>query len=103
MSDRITERMLQGLVDDLNRLMGENPAAMTRQEDDRWTWNVGTFMLSHAYGGVELERVSNTSGGVGCPLGSGHVTKRELYYRLRGYLQGLRDMRDHLQGSVNFR
>jgi len=45
--------------------------------------------LDYAYGGVELCQMVTVGGGVTCPLGSGHVSKRELANKLWAFIAGL--------------
>ena len=99
MSDRITDRDLDGVVALINRTFGESEAAYTRDAEG-FHANVGAFTLSHAYGGVELHRISNASGGVSTPLGStGHVPKRELYGLMHAFLRGIEAWNAHLDGT----
>lgn len=76
---RITEKQLQALVDRLNEKANIVHPSMR---------NVGTYMLSFAYGGVSLHRIMNESGGVDDVFRCGHVPKRDLYNRVQSYLLG---------------
>lgn len=78
--DRITQKDLETLVKAINTAKGiENPQ-----------WNtVGSYQLSYAYGGVQLHRVCNTSGGVSTVSTGGYGTKRQLYVFMKGMLNGL--------------
>ena len=76
---RITEKQLQTLVDRLNEKASIVHPSMR---------NVGTYMLSFAYGGVSLHRLMNESGGVDDVFSCGHVPKRDLYNRVQSYLLG---------------
>ena len=88
MATRITISNLEAVVARINRLTG-SPATPWRREGDRSRANIGNYHLSQCYGGVCLHRMSNESGGVTTPLGSGHVPKRELYYQLQAVVSGL--------------
>ena len=88
MATRITIANLEAVVARINRLTG-SPATPWRREGDRSRANIGNYHLSQCYGGVCLHRMSNESGGVTTPLGSGHVPKRELYYQLHAFVSGL--------------
>lgn len=88
MTTRITISNLEAVVARINRLTG-SPAAPWRREGDRSRANIGNYHLSQCYGGVCLHRMSNESGGVTTPLGSGHVPKRELYEQLHAFLRGI--------------
>ena len=86
--DRITQKDLQYVVDRINRITG-SPMAPWKREGDKMTAQIGNYHLSGAYGGVCLHRITNEGGGVTCPIGMGHVPKRELYERMHAYIAGL--------------
>jgi hypothetical protein len=88
MRTRITEKQLQAIVDRINTVTGSPMTSYTRN-GDKFTANIGNYHLSFAYGGVELDRMVSVGGGVTCPLGSGHVPKRELAEKLWAFLAGL--------------
>lgn len=85
---RITEKQLEQLVEYINKLTNSPQESYTRT-DSSFTANVGNFHLYHAYGGVNLHRMSNTGGGVSTPVGMGTRTKRELYNDLQSFIRGL--------------
>lgn len=87
--DRITIKRLETLIHRLNTLTGENPEPYTRGEDGRWRANVGTYTLSRAYGGVQLERMHSEGGGVTAPLGIGHTSNRDLWERVHAMIRGI--------------
>lgn len=84
MTQRITDKQLQAIVDRLNRVTG-SPAAPYIDGKAQ----IGNFHLSHAYGGVCLHRMYNESGGVSSPLSTGHITKRELAGLMYAFLAGI--------------
>lgn len=84
MTIRITDSMIQSRIDRLNKLTGAPAERYTNGKA-----NVGNFHRSHAHGGVCLRRMYNDGGGVTTPLGSGHVTKRELFDALGHFLAGI--------------
>ncbi len=86
--DRITEARLEAIVKRINEVT-KSPMTPWRKEGGRIKANIGNYHLSFAYGGVELNRMCNEGGGVTCPLGSGHTTKRDLANRMWAYLAGL--------------
>jgi hypothetical protein len=88
MRDRITNGHLDRLVDILNKETGSPAEPYTKGDDGRYYTNVGNYHLGSAYGGVELVRMDNESGGVSTVISRG--TKRELYDRLRAMLDGIR-------------
>ena len=87
--ERITERDLEGMVTRLNGLTGHVNAAYTRGDDGKLRANVGSYTLSGAYGGWELQQITNEGGGVTCPIGMGHLPKRELYGKLHAFIIGI--------------
>lgn len=86
--ERITDKQLKAIVDRINRVTG-SPMESWARDGDKNKANVGNYHISYSYGGVELDRMVNERGGVTCPLGSGHVPKRELANRMWAFLAGL--------------
>jgi hypothetical protein len=86
--ERITEKTLESLVEYINKLTN-SPATPYTRTDNKSVANVGNFHLYHAYGGVNLHRMSNKGGGVSTPVGMGTRTKRELYNDLQSFIRGL--------------
>jgi hypothetical protein len=81
---RITEAHLQAIVDRINRITG-SPAEPYIDGKAQ----PGNYHISHAYGGVALHRMSNTSGGVSSPLSTGHIPKRELAALMYAFINGI--------------
>lgn len=81
---RITEKHLQSVVDRLNTITG---SPMKTYIDGKA--QIGNYHLSHAYGGVCLNRMHNECGGVSSPLSIGHVSKRELAGLLHAFIAGI--------------
>ena len=77
--ERITKDQLQYKVDLINKAKGITDPAYNK---------VGSYLLSGAYGGWQLEKVCNVNGGVN-NITQGFISKRELYYQLRAYLDGI--------------
>ena len=90
MRDRITEKDLEGLCDVLNEVTGSPPKSYLRKDDGQLVGQIGNFHLNYAYGGVELHRMGNEHGGISCPLGNGHGTKRELWNKMHAFIDGIR-------------
>jgi hypothetical protein len=84
MTNRITEKQLQAIVDRLNRITGSPSAPYVGN-----VAQVGNYHLSHAYGGVCLHRMHNEGGGVSSPLSIGHIPKRELAGLLHAFIAGI--------------
>jgi hypothetical protein len=91
---RITEKQLESLVQWVNELTNSPATSYTRTEDGKLSANIGNYHLYHAYGGVNLHRMTNTGGGVNTPLGEGTRTKRELFNQLHAFINGLRAKND---------
>ena len=81
---RITEKDLTILVARLNELTG---SPLTYMDENRKT-NIGHFCLDYAYSGVQLQRVTNYSGGVSTFFNTGYTTKRELYNLIHAFIDG---------------
>jgi hypothetical protein len=82
--DRITNKNLNGLCAIINRVTGSPEAPYVDG-----VAQIGNYHISHAYGGVSLQRMSNASGGVTEPLYCGYQTKRDLWNRMHAFLKGL--------------
>ena len=86
---------LTGLVDRLNRTTGAEAKAYrdaTEREKAAGFYsvaNIGTYYLEGAYGGHKLVQIVNHGGGVRDVLGTGYVSKRELYRAIGAYLDGM--------------
>lgn len=84
MANRITNKHLETLANRLN-VMTNSPTAYW----DDGKCNVGHFHISYAYSGACLVRTVNDGGGVTCPIGSGHVSKRECYEQMYAFIRGI--------------
>jgi hypothetical protein len=102
MSNRVTEKDLQNIVDRLNRMTNSPMAPYVKNAEGRFTAQIGNYHLSHAYGGVCLHRMCNEHGGVTTPVIHGHVPKRVLQDAMFAYIQGLQQdqCRDALKTLV---
>ncbi len=87
--ERITNAMLQSRIDYLNEITGSPMEYSTTDSSGKFRANIGNYHLSGAYGGWELQRVNNTSGGVSTPLNTGHISKRELLNLLDAFIKGI--------------
>jgi len=84
MTNRITDKNLDGLCSIINRVTGSPEAPYVYG-----VAQIGNYHIGSAYGGVSLQRMSNASGGVTEPLYCGYQTKRDLYYRMHAFLKGI--------------
>lgn len=91
MRPRITDKQLQYLVDEINRATGNPRDPWTAREypETGYKANIGNYHLSGAYGGVSLHQICSDGGGVHDTFRCGHIPKRELYERMRAFLDGL--------------
>ncbi len=79
--ERMTIKKLESLVSHLNKVTNspELPYISGAAQ-------IGNFCLDEAYGGVGLNRISNSGGGVTCIFTI--TTRRELYNQIRAYIDG---------------
>jgi hypothetical protein len=82
--ERITQAHLEGVLKRINRTagFGDNPKYST----------IGAYCLDYAYGGVRLAQWVSEGGGerdITCGFG----TKRETYYNMLAYCNGLEDQK----------
>ena len=89
--NRITNKMLESQIAELNRLAGFDGCKLWTREGNRNRATVGMFYLDQAYGGCNLAKIVTDGGGITCPLGHGMRTKRELHAELSTYLMGVRN------------
>lgn len=90
---QITKQHLQAVVDRINRVTN-SPMTYFQTIGIKGapnTINVNHYHLDWAYGGVNLCRVCNTSGGVRDIFSSGHMPKAKLYDLMHAYLKGFDD------------
>ncbi len=105
MSERITVKDLEALVLRVNRAVNGAPGDPEYQgfpthvpdDGNGWKQVPWTYDLDGAYGGYALYRMSGPnwtgeSHGVSDVFG-GHMPKRDLYYRLHAFLEGIESVR----------
>ena len=83
---RINESDLKAVIDRLNR-MTDSPMTPWGGPGKA---NIGNYHLSCAYGGYGLHLMTNEGGGIR-DIFSGHMPKKELYYRMHAYISGMVD------------
>ena len=87
--ERITIKHLRALAARINTVTGSPMEyAQPHRPGVPFCSNIGNYHIDQAYGGYMLARVSNTSGGISCPLSHGHIPARELYERMHAFLRG---------------
>lgn len=87
---QVTKAFLKGQIARLNYIT-KSPIHTYIKVDEKLIAQIGNYHLSEQYGGYGLHRLSNLDGGVSCPLGCGHISKRELSYRIISYINGIID------------
>ena len=86
--ERITNAMLDQLCKQINEATGSPTHTWTKGADGRMTASLGHYHIDGAYGGVALQRMCSEGGGVTTVIPRG--TKRELYDRMRAYMDGIK-------------
>jgi hypothetical protein len=86
---RITQKMLEGLCDTLNELMGYDTTPY-RSVDGKYTPSPHNMHLDWAYSGVMLAQFGATGSGISCPLGSYHRPKKQMGLEIQAMIDGIR-------------
>ena len=86
---RITNKQLEGMVDHLNKVTGNEVRPYTRDDNGKYKANIGNYHLSGAYGGVALHQMLTPGGGIRDVFKSGHGPKRDLYNRITSFIDGI--------------
>jgi hypothetical protein len=84
MSNRITDSMLEARIKWLNKLTNSPETPYSNGKA-----NIGNWHLSHAYGGVCVNRMVNENGGASAPIIGYHTTKRECFDALCAFISGI--------------
>jgi hypothetical protein len=79
-TNRVTTAQLEKLVRELNTSKGQNPDEYTDGKS-----NAGTYCISWAYGGCELQQIVNEGGATRGISRDGHGTKRQLFNFLKNF------------------
>jgi len=87
MTQRITEKMIEHLVERINKLAGK-PLTLCSEVDGNRVWNPGHYHLNSAYGGHKLVQLCDEGKGIHS-ITHGYVSKRELYNQLQMILTGM--------------
>lgn len=92
---RVTQKILDQKLHNLNELTGESPDRATVYSDGARRYNIGTYVIGYNAGNVRLERIDNDAGGT--HEVTGFTSMRGLYYMInafmKGYLAGLNKCR----------
>ena len=89
--ERITRTHLAELCKQINAETGSPAEGYTTDADGKNRAAVGHYHIEIAYGGYGLVRTCTEGGGITEVRGlGGHMPARDLYNRMRAYLEGLR-------------
>jgi hypothetical protein len=83
---RITDKILNSFVDAINKKKNQPIATWTKNKKGLNKANIGNYHLNYTNGHVELCQITN-EGGSNTSICSS-CTNRELYYFMRGFLEG---------------
>jgi hypothetical protein len=86
--NRITKKLLQARIDTINSILGLPSTPYTLHEDGTRSVNQGVFILTQAYGGYGVGKMSE-EGGTWSAIWNGHITARDAYERLSAFIAGL--------------
>jgi hypothetical protein len=90
---RITKAERAARLARLNRMLGQKVEAYTVHPDGTHRWNVGTYILDAAFGGLLLSRITGPTGGEGMSL-TRRGTKREAYRAMGAFIEGIHAARE---------
>ena len=86
--ERITAKKLDYLIERLNDALGHEREPHSVNNEGKLISNVGTLYIGKAYGGYQVERITNIGGGCSVVV-EYRGTARETYLVLRGILEGI--------------
>ena len=86
--NRITKKTLQARIDTINSILGKPSTPFSFHEDGTRYVNEGVFILTQAYGGYGVGKMSE-EGGVSTPIWYGHIPARDAYERMSAFISGL--------------
>lgn len=90
---RITEKHLRNYCDQLNQETGSPREYWRSLAGSERKTAIGHFCISGAYGGWQLQRVANESGGVHTISSGGHIPARHLLDQIQCTLETLRQLK----------
>jgi hypothetical protein len=86
--NRITKKLLVARIDTINSILGLPATPYTLQEDGTRSVNQGVFILTQAYGGYGVGKMSE-EGGTWSAIWNGHITAKDAYERISAFIAGL--------------
>ena len=88
--ERITWKSLEGLAERINKTKGTPIKSWAKDKNGKTKSAIGNYHIDGAYGGVSLHCMVNECGAVNDVFGCGHISKRDLWNRMRAFLEGCR-------------
>ena len=85
---RITKKQLQSRIDTINSILGKPSTPFSFDEQGNRFVNEGVFILTMAYGGYGIGKMSE-EGGTWSAIWNGHITARDAYERISAFISGL--------------
>jgi hypothetical protein len=86
--NRITKKLLQSRIDTINSILGLPSTPYTLNEDGTRSVNEGVFILTQAYGGYGVGKMTE-EGGTWSAIWNGHIAARDAYERVSAFIAGL--------------
>jgi hypothetical protein len=86
--NRITKKLLQARIETINSILGLPATPYTLHEDGTRSVNQGVFILTQAYGGYGVGKMSE-EGGTWSAIWNGHISARDAYERISAFIAGL--------------
>lgn len=83
---RITDKILNSFVDSINKKKNQPITTWTKNKEGVYKANIGNYHLKYANGFVELCQIASEGGSISIICSS--CSNRELYYFMRGFLEG---------------
>jgi hypothetical protein len=86
--NRITKKQLQARIETINSILGKPSTPFSFNEDGTRYVNEGVFILTMAYGGYGVGKMSE-EGGAWSAIWNGHIPARDAYERISAFIAGL--------------
>jgi len=97
--ERITKKQLEFVTAKINSATSSPPDRFTDRNTNNHinlVTNKGHYYIQGAYGGYQLQRIVNRGGGAQDITRGGFIPKRDLYYQLWAFYDGI-------QAGVNWK
>lgn len=90
MTNRTTQKDLEGLVHRLNGITDNQDTPYTKNTDGKFIANIGNYHLDYAYGGVKLVQMMGGGGSIRT-ITIGYESKSICYMQISSYIKGIED------------